>query len=113
MVWRDKANKFTVPSTAIPNPAQAVRIGVAWLREEDWPEWQEIDDDPKTYAEWREKISEAMVALTIAGHDVEKVTVIPSDYLKWRKKQKATDSPSRAKYASEALARKAKSRRGL
>ena len=86
-------------------------IAVAWLREEDWPEWQRIDDDPKTYSEWREKISEAMVALATAGHILEKVTVVPADYLKWRKKQKKADSPSRAQYAVEVLARQAKFRR--
>ena len=80
-------------------------IAVAWLREADWPEWQKIDDDPKTYAEWRERISEAIVALAIAGHILEKVTAIPPDYLKWRKKRRTTDSPpSRAEYASEILA---------
>ena len=88
-------------------------IAIAWLREEDWPEWQRIDDDPQTYAEWREKISEAMVALTIAGHDMEKVTVIPAEYLKWRKKQRTADSPSRAQYASEVLAKRRKIPRNL
>lgn len=88
-----------------------MKIALAWLREEDWPEWRKIDvdsSDYETYEEWLRRAQEVMIGMIAEGHAVERVTVIPSDFLKWKKTRKKAGPATRAAYATEILTRQKK-----
>ncbi len=83
------------------------------LREEDWPEWQRIDDDPQTYAEWRRENLGSHGGLdALLVTILEKVTVIPAELLEME--EEAEDGRlalTALQYASEVLAKQTRNRR--
>lgn len=83
------------------------KVAAAWLRKEDWPRWQSIDDQLPAYERWRAKIEAGIAASEGRGLVVEKVEVHIDQFLAWcRARRRTVDRDARAAYAAEVLARR-------
>ena len=56
---------------------------IAWLREEDWPQWRAIDPKLPTYDRWLRKTEGGTKKIEKHGFSAEKVIINPDDFLAW------------------------------
>ena len=81
-------------------------IGIAWFNENDWEEWKKISEDKleENYDDWLIEASMSKSKFEEQGYDIKKVTITPSNFKNWCKKNhKKLDSSSRSEYVSELL----------
>ncbi len=81
--------------------AKLGRIAVAWLREDEWPRWLELDSNfQRDYAGWRVKIDKEIGKYAEKGYTVVKIDVGIDDFTAWCRVSGAkVDTNSRAKFA--------------
>jgi hypothetical protein len=62
-------------------------VGAYWIKEEDYPAFQEIFDDgkkmPRTWGEWLKIAEEMEKGLKAYGHVVERVYIDPNTFPEW------------------------------
>jgi hypothetical protein len=58
-------------------------IAVAWLLEEDWPTWREMDSQLPDFQQWLEKIEGAEKKLASEGTQTARVVVRPDKFIEW------------------------------
>ena len=81
-------------------------IGIAWFTETDWPDWKSISEDEleENYDDWLIEASLSKSKLEEQGYEIKKVTITPSNFRNWCKKNhKKLDSSSRSQYVAELL----------
>lgn len=60
------------------------RMAIAWLREEDWPRWLELDPGFQPhYANWLARMESTYEKLKAAGVNVVKVDVPVAEFEQW------------------------------
>lgn len=77
-------------------------VAAAWLRQEDWPRWLEIDPDfQPDYAHWLKRMEKAVAKHQAAGIPIVNVMVDPDEFMAWAKANGGTtNSDQRARYAA-------------
>ncbi|MGA2033690.1 MAG: hypothetical protein ABSG68_15665 [Thermoguttaceae bacterium] len=85
--------------------SQSVVCGIAWYREEEWPQLLAVSVDREdlepTHAEWLQNAQRAVLDFSARGVPVRKVDVGVDELLEWcRKDGRPLDSAARADYAA-------------
>lgn len=88
----------------------AVVVGFAWYRREEWEEWlKEVPDLERwesCFEDWKQGAKRTIRDLRRRGLTVRKVEVRIAEFRAWcRVQNRAMDSKARAEYASVFLAR--------
>lgn len=61
------------------------RIAVSWFRQEDWPQWCELDPDfQPDHAHWLRRM-DALFAQQPPGVTFVKVVIEPAEFMRWSK----------------------------
>lgn len=78
------------------------RMAMAWLREEDWSRWLELDPQfQPDYQHWLKRMNAMYAELQAKGINVVKVEVLPDEFLQWASAVGCgTDTNARAGYAA-------------
>jgi hypothetical protein len=78
-------------------------IAIAWLRKEDWAEWQSIEP-LLSYDRWLSKMEAMISTLAANGLNPTKIDVDPKEFVAWcRLRGLTVGSPARGQYAAEIL----------
>jgi hypothetical protein len=87
-----------------------VRVAIAWLRREDWPQWLTIDANfHPDYDRWLKRSEAAMERAKKNNRLVEKVTINPDKFVEWSHTNGGkVDARARARYAAFVLNRRSK-----
>jgi hypothetical protein len=81
------------------------RVAIAWLRQEEWPQWQALDPELSSYDDWLRETEWIIAQLIRRGDRVEKFTVHPDYLLAWcRAVRRRVDRDARAQFAGEQTA---------
>ncbi len=77
-------------------------LALAWLREEDWPRWLEIDPQfQPDYQHWLARMEAAFAQHQRIGYKVEKIVVGIDEFLEWsRVNGGKVDTHARAGFAA-------------
>ena len=86
-----------------------ITAALAWLAQEDWPRWQEVDPSLPPYEEWLIKVEAKYREAHERGVQFELIRLDPTQFTAWCKvKGLAPGESSRAEYASAVLAKRPK-----
>lgn len=92
----------------IPKGPNIKSLAIAWLKEEEWPQWLSIDSDfQPDYKHWLGRMNAAFAHYQSLGHRVVKITIEVDEFLEWsRSNGGKVDSNARAAFAAYKSMRK-------
>jgi|GEM_PF-317604 len=103
---RDRWTGEPIGGEGEKGPEEAVVMGVAWYRPEQWERLREISEDREeletTYEDWKGSAERALREMRKAGMYPEKVDIDVEDLLRWCNEQnQPVDSSARVRYTAE------------
>ena len=81
-----------------------IKVAIAWLRADDWPTWQALDDDLPDYDIWLLKITGAIERVERKGLRAERIEIDPELFAAWcQTHRKTICADARAQFAAVLL----------
>lgn len=80
------------------------KLALPWILEEDWPQWQAVDQGIPSYEKWVELFEKNLKLAEACGWPYERVSVRPDRFNEWCKtNQRTVGKFDRSLYALELL----------